>query len=151
MEIRDLDEIKVVGIPVKGGFEDLYTEVPRAWQNLLQKASDIPHRVNNTYMDITLMKEEDQYTQLVGAEVKGFPEEQKDDLEYVTIPAQTYLHHKHEAPLKQIANTYGKIYEYARNNGLNADEFKIDRGYTTDDKEHPHDLYVRIEKPRREF
>lgn len=151
MQTTQLAELKVVGIQVKATFEELHTEVPRAWQNLINKAAEIPHRVNPVFVDISLSKEGDNYTELIGAEVSQFPEERDPHLKYITIPAQTYLHHRHEGPVKEIARSYGKIYEHARNHDLNAGEFKIDRGYTADGRERAHDLYVRIDQPRREF
>ncbi len=143
MEIVQKSAFKVVGIPVIATWDELWTEVPAAWEEVLSRQAEIRNRINALFLDISLNKEGDLYTQLVCAEVSQF-EHIPPGMIVWEIPDQRYLHHRHEGTLKEIAGSFGQMYQWAAENNTSVDDFKVDCGYTFAGHEREHDLYVRV-------
>lgn len=143
MKIIHKDSFKVVGIKVIAGWDELWEEMPRAWLNFFKRSGDIKNKVNNTFIDISLDKRDDKYTQLICAEVSEFGDI-PSDMEVVTVPKQQYIYHRHTGTLQEIASSFGKMYDWAAEHEHDAGDFKIDVGYTKDRSESGHDLFVRI-------
>lgn len=133
----------VVGLRVQADWQDLWRTMPQAWRELIARSSEIPHRVSDTLMDVSVCVDCGNYTQLIGAAV-----EQTGDIpsgmSAVHIQPATYLYARHSGPVTEIAKTFGRMYEWARANSVDLDEFKLDEGYTAEGTEQEHDLYVRV-------
>ena len=143
MEILQKPAFKVVGIPVIATWDELWTEVPAVWDEVLSRQTEIRHRVNALFLDISLNKFGDTYTQLVCAEVSAFEQVPAGMITW-EIPDQRYLYHRHEGTLKDIAGSFGQMYQWAAENNLSIDDFKLDCGYTVASHERQHDLYIRV-------
>lgn len=145
MKIVRKKSFEIVGIQVEAEFDDLFTEIPKAWKRFGDRLEEIQHRVGNVMTEISLDVTDSVYTELVGVEVDGngkVPE----GMTAITVPTQTYLHHRHEGSLEKIASTFGEMLDWAKEKGYQTSDFKIDHGYRRDGSESTHDLYVRIEQ-----
>lgn len=143
MEIVEKPTFKVVGLLVESDWEGLWVDVPKAWDTLLARQAEIQHRSSPVFMDISLGKNGDRYTELVCAEVTSV-EHVPDGMVAREIPGQRYLHQQHVGELSGIAESFGELYEWAGDNDLPIDDFLIDAGYTSDAQEQTHDLYIRL-------
>lgn len=144
MQIVQKVAFKVVGIPVIATWDELWTEVPAVWEEVLSRQAEIRNRTNALFLDISLNKEDDLYTQLVCAEVSEFEQIPFGMITW-EIPDQRYLYHRHEGTLKDIAGSFGQMYQWAAENNYTVDDFKLDCGYTIASHETEHDLYVRVQ------
>lgn len=143
MKIVQKAPFKVVGIKVVANWEDLWVEMPKAWQKFISRHQEIQRRVSKTFIDISLDKEGQTYTQLIGSEVSDF-EAIPEGMVGIEIPAQTYIHYRHEGPVKEIAASFGKMHAWADENRYAVDDFKVDIGYTEEGQEQEHDLFIRL-------
>jgi len=132
-----------VGLRVDADRQGLWRKMPEAWRALHERADEIRHRVTDVLMDISVSVDCGCYTQLIGAEV-AHADDVPDGMCVVHVPAGTYLHTRHTGSLPQIAETFRRMYEWGRENGVRLDEFRIDSGYTVSGGEPHHDLYVRV-------
>lgn len=90
-------------------------------------------------VDASLQQDGEHYQRLVGARVAKV-EHLPEDMEAVEIPAQRCLHHRHEGSLADIAQTFGRMYEWAAENSIEVSDF----GYTADASETFHDLHLSL-------
>lgn len=143
VQLVERHAIKVVGIKVVAPWKDLWTEVPKAWSVLRARSGEIRSRVSDVFMDVSLDETSGTYTQLVSAEVSSL-EGVPDAMVALEIPAGRYLHLRHEGALDEIPGSFGRMFDWAEQEGLRADAFKLDEGYTQGGAEREHDLYVRV-------
>ena len=143
MKIIERAALTVVGIPVHAAWTELWTEMPKAWRVFIARHAELEGRVSDRLLDISLEKRGERYSQLIGAEVASVGVVPAGMIS-VEIPAQRYIHHQHRGPTAGIAVSFGAIYDWARDNGHAADDFKLDVGYTAFGDELEHDLFVRI-------
>lgn len=141
MELIEKETLILVGLPVAAHWRDLWVEMPKAWRTLFSRVDEIPHRTSEALVDASLHQEGEYYKQLVGARVSRV-EHLPEGMEAVEIPAQRYLHHRHEGSLADIAQTFGRMYEWAAENFIDVSDFKIDIGYTAGASETFHDLHL---------
>jgi predicted transcriptional regulator YdeE len=145
MKIVTLPEITLVGIEVQAHWKDLHQKIPVAWDKLFTRKGELSNRSTDSYTEVSVNIADEVYTQIVGAEVKaGQPI--PVGMTSLKIPKQSYLHFHHSGALAQIADSFGKMYDYADENDLKTDEFKIDRGYLPGLPDSPHDLYIKVLK-----
>lgn len=142
MKIVERKSFKAVGIKVSAVWEDLWTEMPRAWATFISRHEEIRNRVNDRFMDVSLEETDGRYTQFICAEVSSIAEV-PSGMEGVEFPAQKYVYLRHTGSLPEIAESFGKMYEWADSAGISTDEFKLDEGYTKDGTEDGHDLFIR--------
>lgn len=95
-------------------------------------------------MDLSLDVKNGRYTQLIGVEVENSADI-PEGMEKVDIPDQRYINYQHKGELPAIAQSFGKMYEWAKEHDIEAGDFKIDYGYLPDGSEDVHDLYIKIE------
>ena len=141
MEIVEREALTVIGLPVRAAWKDLWNEMPDAWQHFIGRRAEIDDAVSETFIDVSLEKNEGEYLQRVGAQVaqvRHIPE----GMSAVEIPAQPYTHHKHEGPADGIAETFGAMYDWAQQHQQPAGDFKLDAGYTASGGEREHDLFI---------
>lgn len=141
MELTDLRTLTVVGLPVRANWTQLWTEMPKAWRRFIDTYSQIEKRVDDTFVDVSLEKIGDDYCQLICARVEHVGHV-PFEMWAISIPAQTYIHHRHVGPTKAIANTFAKMHEWADRVGQPISDLKVDIGYTVAGNEDVHDLYV---------
>lgn len=135
----------VVGLRVQADWQMLWRTMPEAWRELIARRNEIPHRVSETLMDVSVCVDCGNYTQLIGAEVDRVSDsEVPSGMSTVYVEPATYLYARHAGPVTEIAQTFGRMYDWARANRVQLDEFKVDQGYTAEGTEVEHDLYVRI-------
>lgn len=144
MKIVQKNAFKVVGIKVEATWEELWTQMPQAWDQFIDRYDEIDNRVeDNCFMDISVEKKGELYTQFICTEVTGF-EDIPTNMEILEVPSQKYIFHQHRGTLHEIASSFGEIYAWAEANGHDARDFKIDRGYTPWQSEREHELFVKI-------
>ncbi|MGR9116878.1 MAG: GyrI-like domain-containing protein [Gammaproteobacteria bacterium] len=141
MEVVNHEEMIVSGLLVHAPLRHLRIEVPKAWRQLFDRASELEEIRIAPFMDICIGVADSMYLQLVGFQV-GEETPIPKGLTTVHIPAQELLHHRHVGPVTSIANTFGDMYSWGEQNGLMLGEFKLDQGYTPAGGETEHDLYV---------
>ena len=144
MELVYKDAFKVVGVLLEADWESLWIEMPRAWKSFLERQGEIEGRVDDGFMDISLREEDGAYQQLICAEVSELAAAPQG-MVGMEIPRQRYLHQRHSGPVEEIADTFGRMYDWAKENRLRAGSFKIDKGYTLEGQAEEHELYIRVE------
>ena len=143
MKIITLESFIVTGLEVKAHWKELFEKMPKAWGELFERADEIQNAKNAFFTEVSVSAGDGFYTEMIGAEVESAAEI-PSGMSQVMVPEQTYIHHRHEGPVENIAGTFGDIYDWAKEQNLTAEEFKIDRGYLPGMPETPHDLYVKI-------
>lgn len=141
MKIIEKEALTVIGIPVKAKWQELWRDMPVAWREFFSRHTEIEYRYGDAFVDISLDKVGDEYLQLICTEVsrvKRIP----DGMRAIEIPAQSYIYHRHVGPVTGIAESFGKMYDWAHDSEHTAGEFKIDVGYTAEGDESEHDLYI---------
>lgn len=146
MQILTLGPLKLIGLTVTAGWDALWTEMPQAWRSLFARGHEIPNRVALPYMDVSLEQRDGVYTQLLAAEVSALAPV-PDGMVALEIPEQTYLAYRHAGALPEIASAFGAMYDWAEQNGVALDAFKLDIGYLPDGTEPCHDLFIRVASP----
>jgi len=141
VRIVEKGAFQVIGIEVVAPWRDLWTEVPRAWQQLRARVVEIAHRTSEVLLDVSVEERAGVYRQVVGAEVSTL-EFVPEGMVGLEVPAQRYLHFRHEGPLEAIAESFGAMYAWGREQGHRLGAFKLDLGYTHEGGESEHDLYV---------
>jgi predicted transcriptional regulator YdeE len=144
MKIVTKPAFNVVGKKVSCTWEKLGTEMPAAWQEVLQRKSEFENRTSPYILDICLHLRDGVFTQLIGAEVSNLSSI-PEGFEGVSIPEQKYIYTKHTGPVMEIAHTYGQMIDWAKENNLtiDPDDFKIQ--YTpVDIDEEGYDLYFKM-------
>lgn len=141
MKIVEKEGLLVIGLPVRAAWRELRTQMPKAWRELFARASEIEHHKADFFMDVALGVENGKYLQLVGAEVAQVGRV-PDGMIAVNIPTQQYIQYQHLGHLAGIADSFGEIYDWAKEQGYATAEFKLDIGYTAAGNEALHDLYV---------
>lgn len=145
MKIVEKESFIVVGMKVEADWQELHAKMPEAWKSAENRLEEITNRKEDVMMDISLDVTDGRYIQLIGVKVEnsaGVP----DGMEKVKIPAQRYIYHQHEGDLSGIAESFGKMYNWAKEHGIETGEFKIDYGYRKDGIETEHALYVKMEQ-----
>lgn len=143
MKLVQKDSFKAVGIKVVANWDNLWIEMPRVWKEFVLRYAEIKNRIDDTFIDISLQKEGDEFIQLVCAEVLVI-EDVPQGMVGLEIPSQRYIYFRHVGPVAQITTSFGKMHEWADKNGQAVDDFKLDRGYTKEGLEQEHDLFIRI-------
>ena len=145
MEIIQKEAFWITGFEVQATFKQLWNRMPEEWDRLFAKADLIHSRKTDTFMDISFGKNQyGIYTQFIGAAVSGSEGVVPEGMQRIEISAMECLHHQHSGPLEDIADTFGKMYDWAKENDINTGEFKIDEGYTPEKNEPTHELYIEI-------
>jgi predicted transcriptional regulator YdeE len=139
----ELSAFHVVGLQVSATWKDLWVVMPEKWKEFIARHEEIPNRKADPFLDISLDKQGPQYIQMICSEVSetsGIP----DGMVGLTIPSQKYVHYRHVGPAAGIAESFGLMYDWAKENGITVDGFKVDKGYAKEGKENEHDLYIRM-------
>lgn len=132
-----------MGIRVQAHWKELFEKMPEAWGSLFEQAGKIQNRKGKSFTEISISADDGLYTELIGAEVEPGTKA-PEGMVYYEVPGQKYMYYRHEGTLQEIANSFGKMYDWAKEQNYTAGEFKIDRGYLTGMPDTPHDLYVKI-------
>lgn len=143
MEILEKGEFKAVGLQVLAEWEQLVTKMPEKWEVFKDNVHKIKHRTENTMMNISRSEEGGVYVQLICVQVDKF-EDVPPEMTTLSVPAQKYIHHRHNDNIEKITESFGLMYDWAKEQGIDAGVFKIDSGYLPDGSEEYHDLYVKI-------
>ena len=141
MEVVYREEMIVAGLLVHAPLQRLGEEVPKAWRRLFDRAAELEEQRIEPFMDVCMGVVDSMYLQLVGGRLHEAAHIPKG-LTAVQILAQGLLHHRHDGPVADIANTFGDMYSWGERNGMMLGEFKLDVGYLPDGKETEHDLYI---------
>lgn len=146
METVKKESFQVIGIKVEATWNQLWEKMPEAWNTLFERYKEIPVRTDEVLMDISFGKKNDIYTQCIAAEVAGNNPKIPEGMELIRVPQKKYLHYRHTGPLKEIAASFGKMYDHAKEKNLPVGDFKLDIGYTPEGKENHHDLFIELQK-----
>lgn len=143
MKIVKRESFTAIGIRVKAGWQELHTQMPEAWEIFKNRVGEIDGRKSERMMDLSLEVIDGEYTQLIGVEVEDSADV-PSGMSKVIIPSQKYVWYMHKGDLDDIAESFGKMYDWAKENDITAKEFKMDMGYSGDGSEGEHDLYIKI-------
>ncbi|MEL7833284.1 GyrI-like domain-containing protein [Fodinibius sp. Rm-B-1B1-1] len=143
MEIIDTKGFTVIGIKVQAKWDDLHEKMPKVWQEFRKRLEEVSERKNDIMMDISLDESDGVYTQLIGVEVEG-DTEIPDGMTKIIIPSQKYVYYEHEGDVSKIAESFGKMYDWAEQQNIDVGDFKIDVGYRRDSSDRAHELYVKV-------
>lgn len=145
MEVIEKAAFRVIGIQVVADWNGLHKEMPATWNIFKERVQEINHRVNDKMIDISIKCDQGLYTQMVcvEVEVEVYSHIPEGMVTYL-VPNQKYIHYRHKGPLHEIAQSFGKMYAWAEEHKYKADECKIDYGYTKNEADEVHDLYVKI-------
>ncbi|TDD69826.1 AraC family transcriptional regulator [Jiangella aurantiaca] len=143
MEIVQRPELTVVGIEVVARFEGLSTAVPDAWRRLFDRRDELPPPPGGTFTEVSNELGGGAYRETVGL-VAVDADDVPAGMSAVVVPAGRFVHHRHEGPVEQIADSFGAIYDWAAQHGLRLGPLKVDQGYTPDAFDGAHDLYIDV-------
>jgi len=144
MIIIHKNEFLIVGIKETFQEHELFIKMPKVYEELERSIQKIQFRKNNLIWDISLKREENWYTQLVGVEVENMPVIPHNMIG-IKIPKAKYLYYLHKGDVKEIYDAFVLMYDYAlkQNLALDKDEFKIE---IHDQKNREYYLYLRLRK-----
>lgn len=134
----ELEAFEVAGLRVNAVWNELHTKVPQAWRELMGAVAS-----DDGYLEVSVEVVDGVYTELVGlkrAELAQLPA----GFEILRVPANRWLHIEHLGSLREIADSFGALYEHARLHGIAVGDLKLDMGYTRSGTEQRHDLYLAI-------
>lgn len=143
MKIVEKEAFTVIGIKVEADWQSLHKVMPPSWEKAKERLNEIEGRKEDVMMDVSLDVTEGQYTQLIGVEVEK-DSEVPDKMEKVDIPIQKYIYEQHQGALEGIAETFGRMYDWAEENDIEAGDFKIDYGYRKGNSDLVHELYIKV-------
>lgn len=143
MKIIEKEAFTVIGIKVEADWQSLHKVMPPSWEKAKERLNEIEGRKEDVMMDVSLDVTEGQYTQLIGVEVEK-DSEVPDKMEKVDIPIQKYIYEQHQGALEGIAETFGRMYDWAEENDIEAGDFKIDYGYRKGNSDQVHELYIKV-------
>lgn len=143
MKIINKDGFAVVGIKVEAEWKELHTKMAESWQQFKERLDEVEDRKNDEMMDISLNESEGVYTQLIGVEVPA-EAEVPDGMTKIIIPPKKYVWYQHPGELTKIGESFGKMYEWAEQQGIEIGDFKLDIGYRKDNSEKMHDLFIQV-------
>lgn len=143
MEIIEKGSLAIIGIKVEAGWRELHSKMPEVWAIAKKRLTKIKKRKEDVMMDLSLEVTNGRYTQLIGIKVEQSATA-PDGMKKVEIPAQKYIHYRHEGELSCITESFGRMYDWANKQDIKADDFKIDYGYLRDGSEDVHELYIKI-------
>ncbi len=146
MQVVYKDKFSVVGIVITGKWDELATKMRAAWKTFFDQSSAILNTIGDYAFDISLAEDDGVYTQLICKEVSNI-EEIPPGMVAKEIPPQAYIYHRHEGDVRQIAESFGKMYAWAVSEGYTVLDLKIDYGYTAQGDETVHDLFLAIKEP----
>ncbi|GAA5523240.1 GyrI-like domain-containing protein [Aliifodinibius salicampi] len=143
MKIVEKEAFTVIGIKVEADWQSLHKVMPPSWEKAKGRLNEIEGRKEDVMMDVSLDVTDGQYTQLIGVEVEK-DSEVPDKMEKVDIPIQKYIYEQHQGALEGIAETFGRMYDWAEENDIEAGDFKIDYGYRKGNSDQVHELYIKV-------
>ncbi len=143
MEIIEKNGFAVIGIKVEARWDELHEKMPKAWQKMMQCLDEVSDRQDDVMMNVSLSETDGVYKQLVGVEV-AMDAEVPEGMTKVLIPPKKYVWHQHKGGLSEIAESFGKMYDWAEQQNIETGTFKIDYGYRKDGSEKTHDLFIRV-------
>lgn len=143
MEIIEKAGFAVIGLKVQAKWDDLHEEMPKVWQEFRERLEEVSGRKSDVMMDISLEESDGIYTQLIGVEVEK-DADVPDGMTMVIVPSQKYVHYKHEGDVANIAESFGKMYDWAGKQEIDVSDLKLDIGYRKDGSETTHELYVKV-------
>lgn len=142
MEIVTKEGFAVVGMKVACHWQELGKLMPLAFKEMHQRLDEVKNKVNANVLDVCLQVVNEEFTQLVCVETTDI-EPTPEGMEGHFIPTQQYVYSKHTGPDYEMPNTFGKMMEWAKENGHTIDplDFKIQYPASEDGS---YDLYVKI-------
>lgn len=142
MDIVSKKNFLVAGIKVSLKEEELFTKLPKVYEELMSLKDKIHHKKSEDTIEITIRKENNVHTILVGYEVTQMSP-LPNIMVGMKIPDAKYLYNLHKGEVTDLYSTYVLMYDYALENGLSIDkeEFKIE---IHDVKEDIYHLYIKI-------
>lgn len=144
MEIVNKQSLQVIGMQVVAKRDYLYTEIPHAWNMFFKRIYEIRDKIDNKFMDISVRKDGDLYTQLVCVEVSTLSFIPTGMIG-IKFPARKYISHQHKGTFVGISETYSTMYHWAEENDYGTGDFKIDYGYFDNEREPiEHTLYLAV-------
>ncbi|HYK74533.1 MAG TPA: GyrI-like domain-containing protein [Pseudoneobacillus sp.] len=144
MQIVKKEAFNVVGKKVVAPWQQLGTEMPKAWQEVMARRDEINHRTSPYILDICLQLVNGEFTQLVCVEVSDFVDI-PNGFEGAHIPEQQYIYTKHTGSVMEIAETFGAMIQWAKDNHLTIDPLDFKIQYTHENSpEEGYDLYFKI-------
>ncbi|MED1204117.1 GyrI-like domain-containing protein [Heyndrickxia acidicola] len=144
MEIIKLEPFCIVGMKVVCDWRGLSVEMPKAWEEIRNRVMEIENLESNEFYDICLRVQGEEFTQLVGCrvfEINDVP----PGMTGVLIPAASYAYFHHLRPENEIADSFGKLHGWVKEQGYTVDptDFKIQK--SSHPQEDGHHLYLRIQ------
>jgi hypothetical protein len=142
VELVQMPQRVVAGVPVLAPFDRLSSLVPEAWATAFASLppdgrvfAEASVRVGDRYHEVVgLLVDEDDRTS--GSRLDGFV--------HVLVPAGTYGYLRHEGTRSAIAESFGEIEDWLRSTGRRPGAAKLDVGYRRDETDTVHDLFVSL-------
>lgn len=143
MKVVELESFKVVGFKVVSHWSGLSIEIPKAWQQIHQRVSEVKNRTSPYFYDICLQLVGEEFTQLVGCKVSHL-DEIPIGMEGYNVPTASYIYAEHTLPDYLMHETFQKMMDWAKEKSLTIDpaDFKIQKTPMSGDE--GHHLYVRL-------
>lgn len=146
MNIITQSEILLIGIEVNAPRQALSTQIPDAWQQLYHQLDQLDPNGDPILVEVSLSCQQGIYRQLVSCQVtSSIPA--PEGLTAIRIPPASYLHHTHEGPVSQIAETFGDMLQWAAQEHIPTSDLKLDFGYTQTKDEQSHELLIALQPP----
>ncbi|WP_096190665.1 GyrI-like domain-containing protein [Evansella halocellulosilytica] len=148
ISVKELTELKLVGIRVVCEGEKYIEEIPKAAKLLQKRTNEIQHVLNGgnqigAFVVEESSPEEDGYW--VGVEVSKY-EEIPDDMVTLTIPAQKYASILHTGPNDKIKESYELMHRWIAEEGLKRanNSWNLEIYQRGNNPDHPDDVRVQL-------
>jgi len=116
-KIRQMPELKLIGLGYAGPFQTLSQGVPQIVQNLKNRLEEIPDKRDPlTRYELSIDDPNGTYTVYACTEVEGFAAIPPGMIG-CTVPPRTYAHITHQGPLKEVPHTYRILFGWMSEHG----------------------------------
>ncbi len=150
MEIKELPEMKFVGVQVETTVEDCKKEMPSLWNKFLALFENIKNKVNDKIMYGLCLdgdNNDGKFRYIACSEVTDF-EDLPEDMISETTPKSLYAIYTHKGNINKIGETYEFIMKDLPKQNLKHKDVWLelyDERFSEDSDESEVDIYVAID------
>ncbi len=142
---------RLIGLYFDASWNELSFEVHRAWDRLFTRSLEIPKRIGDQFVRVSLWENDGLHGEFVGSTVASAVHVPKG-FRSLDIHSAKFVYEACSGTAMAVGETFGTMYAWARQNSLGTDEYRIDSGYRAPSDlsvvTRQHDLYVRLSEGR---
>ncbi len=153
MRLVVIPRCRLIGLYFEASWNELSFEGHRMWSQLFSRSLDIPKRIGEQFVRVSLWENDGLHGEFVGSMVASTARV-PTGLRSLDIPAATFIYEPCAGTAMAVRDTFGTMYAWARQRSLRTDEYRIESGYSAPSDlsiaARQHELYVRLSEGRPE-